>query len=54
MPLLSRIREINTRYRVPQVKMTRGVRIALLLLRLYLLLLVAILFIKFFSMLAGG
>ncbi|HVO38274.1 MAG TPA: hypothetical protein VMV03_04520 [Spirochaetia bacterium] len=49
----SRIREINRRYAVPHVKMTRGVRVALLLLRIYLLLLVGILFFKFFTLLAG-
>jgi len=49
----SRIREINRKYSVPNVKMTRGVRVALLLLRIYLLLLVGILFFKFFTLLAG-
>lgn len=49
----SRIREINRKYAVPQVKMSRSVRVALLLLRIYLLLLVGILFFKFFTLLAG-
>ena len=41
MALFSRIREINQKFRVPHVKMTRGVKLALLLLRIYLLLLIA-------------
>lgn len=49
----SRIREINRKYAVPHVRMTAGVRVALVLLRLYLLLLVGILFFKFFTVLAG-
>jgi hypothetical protein len=53
MGLFARIREINRKYHTPQVKMTRGVRIALFLLRIYLLLLVGILFFKFFTVLAG-
>jgi hypothetical protein len=53
MALFSRIREINLKYRVPHVKMTPGVKLALLLLRVYLLLLVAILFFKFFTLVAG-
>jgi hypothetical protein len=53
MALFSRIREINTKYRVPHVKMTRGVKLALLLLRVYLLALIAILFFKFFTLVAG-
>ncbi|MGA2479007.1 MAG: hypothetical protein ABSG63_09705 [Spirochaetia bacterium] len=53
MGLISRVREINTKYRVPHVKMTRGVKLALLLLRVYLILLLAILFFKFFTLVAG-
>ncbi len=45
-----RIREINRKYDQPRVKMTRGVRIALFMLRLYLILLVGILVVKFFSL----
>ena len=50
---LTRIREINRRYRKPQVKMTPGVKVALFFLRIYLLLLVGILFFKFFTVVAG-
>ena len=53
MGLFTRIGEINRRYRAPQVKMTPGVKIALFLLRIYLLLLVGILFFKFFTVVAG-
>ena len=45
-----RIREINRKYDQPRVKMTRGVRIALFMLRLYLILLVGILIVKFISL----
>jgi hypothetical protein len=53
MAIFDRVREINRKFRTPHVKMTPGVKIALLMLRVYLLLLVGILFFKFFSMLAG-
>jgi hypothetical protein len=53
MSLISRVREINAKYRVPHVKMTRGVKVALLLLRVYLVLLLAILFFKFFTLVAA-
>jgi hypothetical protein len=46
----TKIKEINRRYAKPRVKMTKGVRIALLLLRFYLIVLVGILIIKFISM----
>ena len=46
----SRIREINRKYDQPRVKMTRGVRLALFMLRLYLILLVGILVVKFISL----
>jgi len=49
----SKIREINRKYAVPHVRMTPGVRVALILLRVYLLLLVAILFVKFFTLVTG-
>ena len=48
-----RIREINRRYAGHHVKMTPLVKAALFLLRLYLLLLVGVLFVKFFMILAG-
>jgi hypothetical protein len=53
MALFARIREINEKYRVPHVKMTRGVKFALLCLRIYLLALIAILFFKFFTVVSG-
>jgi len=53
MMLFGRIREINQKFRTPHVKMTPGVKLALLLLRVYLLLLVGILFFKFFTLIAG-
>ena len=39
----SAITEINRKYAKPRIKMTRGVKIALLFLRLYLILLVLVL-----------
>jgi hypothetical protein len=53
MGLFTRIREINQKFRRPHVKMTPAVRIALVFLRIYLLLLVGILFFKFFTVMAG-
>ena len=52
MAVFDRIREINKRFNRPHVKMTRGVRFALLMLRIYLLLLLGILFFKFFTLIA--
>jgi hypothetical protein len=46
----NKIREINEKYAKPRVKMTRGVAVALFMLRLYLILLVGILIIKFITM----
>ena len=46
----NKIREINQKYAHPRVKMTKGVAVALFLLRLYLILLVGILVIKFITM----
>ena len=48
-----RIREINSRYAGHHVKMTPVVKAALFLLRVYLLLLVGVLFLKFFLVLSG-
>jgi len=45
------VKEINRKYRRPQIKMTRPVLLSLGLLRFYLLFLVALLVWKFFSML---
>ena len=47
------ISEINRKYAVPRLKMTPMVKFSLLLLRLYLLLLVAILFYKFYTVVAN-
>ncbi len=42
-----KIREINQRYSKPHIEMSRGVRISLLALRIYLLLLVTLIVYKF-------
>ena len=39
--------DITRKYKQPRIKMTRSVRIALLMLRLYLILVIAILVFKF-------
>ncbi len=41
--------EITRKYKTPRIKMTRQVKIALLLLRIYLIAMVAILVFKFFT-----
>jgi len=45
----SKIREINRKYQTPHVTMTPAVKFALFVLRVYLLLLVGLLFFKFFA-----
>ncbi len=45
-----KIREINEKYAKPRVKMTKGVAVALFMLRLYLIILVGILVIKFITL----
>lgn len=47
---LGRIRTINRRYATPRIAMSRTVRLALLALRIYLLLLVALLAYKFVTL----
>lgn len=47
----SSIKEINRKYQTPRVTMTPGVRFALLALRVYLLLLLLLIFYKFFTLL---
>ncbi len=42
--------EITRRYHTPDIKTTKTVRVALLLLRIYLILLIGILVIKFITM----
>ncbi len=43
----AKIREINQRYSKPHIEMSRGVKISLLALRIYLLLLVVLIVYKF-------
>ncbi len=50
---LETIREINVRYKTPRIKMTKGVKIALLTLRIYLFTLMILLFYKFFTIVSG-
>jgi len=45
-----KIMEINRKYATPRIKMTRPVKIALFMLRLYLIILVLILVYKFLIM----
>jgi hypothetical protein len=45
--LVRKIREINHRYSKPHIEMSRGVRLSLLALRVYLLLLVSLIVYKF-------
>jgi hypothetical protein len=47
-----KIREINQRYSKPHIEMSRGVKIALLSLRVYLLLLVSLMAYKFITLLS--
>ena len=44
-----KVREINRRYAKPRIAMSPAVRISLLVLRIYLLLLVALLVYKFYT-----
>ena len=45
---INTIHEINERYKTPRIKMTKGVKIALFILRVYLFTLVVLMFYKFF------
>jgi hypothetical protein len=47
---LDKITEINKKYATPRIRMSRGVKIALLFLRLYLVLLVVLLGYKFWTL----
>jgi hypothetical protein len=47
----NKIHEINRKYEKPRITMSRGVKIALIFLRLYLVLLVVLLGYKFWTML---
>jgi hypothetical protein len=51
--LTDTVNEINTRYKTPRIKMTKGVTFALLILRVYLFILLALLLYKFI-MIVGG
>ena len=44
---VAKIREINSRYREPRIEMSGAVRLSLLVLRVYLLALVALMIYKF-------
>lgn len=46
-----KIAEINKKYETPRIRMSRGVKIALLFLRIYLVLLVLLLGYKFWTLL---
>lgn len=46
-----KIQEINQRYSTPHIEMSRGVRIALIALRVYLLFLVGLMIYKFITLL---
>jgi hypothetical protein len=46
-----KITEINKKYETPRIRMSRGVKIALLFLRIYLVLLVLLLGYKFWTLL---
>jgi hypothetical protein len=48
---MDKIREINKKYEKPRITMSRGVKIALLFLRIYLILLVLLLGYKFWTLL---
>jgi hypothetical protein len=47
---MNKIHEINKKYEKPRITMSPGVKLALLLLRLYLVLLVVLLGYKFWTM----
>jgi len=52
--LFSKISEINARYREPRIEMSSGVRISLMVLRVYLLALVALMIYKFVLIVTQG
>ena len=51
---IAKIREINKRYSKPRIKLSKGTRVALLSLRLYLITLVILLDYKFYTLLRPG
>jgi len=52
--LVAKLREINSRYREPRIGMSRAVRASLMALRIYLLLLVALMIYKFVAIVTQG
>ena len=52
--LLAKIRAINARYHVPRIEMSAVVRLSLLVLRVYLLSLVALMIYKFILIVTTG
>jgi len=52
--LTRKIREINQKYSQPKITMSPGVKFALLMLRLYLILLVVLLGYKFWTIIHGA
>jgi hypothetical protein len=48
------IRSINQKYATPKIKLSGGAKLALLLLRLYLIFLVGLLVYKFWTIITGG
>jgi hypothetical protein len=50
----SAVRDVNKKYKQPQIKMTRTVSFSLLMLRLYLFFMVGILLFKFISLAIKG
>jgi hypothetical protein len=51
---LAKIRTINARYREPRIEMSKAVRLSLLVLRVYLLALVALMIYKFILIVTQG
>ena len=49
-----KIRSINQRYAKPKIKLSRGAKLALLLLEIYLIVLVALLAYRFWIIIHGG
>jgi hypothetical protein len=49
-----KIRSINQKYATPKIKLSGGAKVALLLLRLYLIFLVGLLVYKFWTIIHGG
>ena len=48
---VNKVQEINRKYAVPRIEMSRGVKIALLFIRIYLVFLVLLLGYKFYTLL---